>query len=109
MDVPLSLQMFTEFTELFSAHCCTGRQLNTSSIPQIIVSLISIVEEILIELGCMESDTNTKHKHPIIANIAIYFMIRISYGLLFRSLFFSFLQNKDKHSLIQSIVRDCSS
>ena len=47
--LPFLLQIFAEFTEFFSVHCCTGRQQFTPSLSalQFVVSIVTIAAKSL--------------------------------------------------------------
>lgn len=52
----LPLQSFTEFTELFAVHCCTGRQRITSSLvgPQVCMSVTLVAAWVSIKVASMK-------------------------------------------------------
>ena len=93
---PLIIQMFAEFTELFSAHCCTGRQSFTSSLSalQNSISSTSIATWLSIKFVISKPPIIYKHIMAMAQKFrAINFVTRLIDDLSLREAFFAFLIN----------------
>ena len=86
--------MFAEFTELFSAHRCTGRQQFTSSLSalQFLISLASIATWLSIKFVTSMPPIIYKHIMAMAQRFrAINFVTRLIDDLSLREAFFAFL------------------
>ena len=88
---PLIIQMFAEFTELFSAHRCTGRQHFTSSVvPSLCGSLIVVAAWLSVKFAINNPHTITK---LIIVRVPIVVFKIFAMRFLERGCVFCFLSH----------------